>query len=147
MHVGTAQRTGTDNNHILTTPQVNVRCCTAPHVSQVAVLDEVQMLGDKARGWSWTRVLLGLPAAELHLCGDPAAAGLLEQLAAECSDQLSIRRYRCVLGRTHAQLGMKTAGSRVMLLVCGMGRCCSGASRRAEWLPDAEITLCCQFVL
>jgi hypothetical protein len=35
---------------------------------QVAVLDEVQMLGDAARGWSWTRALLGLPAAEVRDC-------------------------------------------------------------------------------
>lgn len=61
---------------------------------QVAVLDEVQMLGDRGRGWSWTRVLLGLPAAELHLCGDPAAEGLLKHLAAECGDTLSTQHYR-----------------------------------------------------
>jgi ATP-dependent RNA helicase SUPV3L1/SUV3 len=52
------------------------------------------MLGDKGRGWSWTRVLLGLPASQLHLCGDPAAADLLEQLAADCGDTLSVKRYR-----------------------------------------------------
>jgi hypothetical protein len=78
------------------------RVCTpaaaAACVLQVAVLDEVQMLGDRGRGWSWTRVLLGLPASQLHLCGDPAAAGLLEQLAAECGDTLDIKRYRCVGG-------------------------------------------------
>jgi ATP-dependent RNA helicase SUPV3L1/SUV3 len=63
-------------------------------VLQVGVLDEVQMLGDKGRGWSWTRVLLGLPAGQLHVCGDPAAAQLLEQLAAACGDQLTIKSYR-----------------------------------------------------
>jgi ATP-dependent RNA helicase SUPV3L1/SUV3 len=61
----------------------------------VAVLDEVQMLGDATRGWSWTRVLLGLPAAQLHLCGDAAAAGLLHRLAASCGDALVVERYRC----------------------------------------------------
>ena len=66
-------------------------CCA---VLQVAVLDEVQMLGDKGRGWSWTRVLLGLPASQLHLCGAPAAAQLLEHLAAACGDQLTIKSYR-----------------------------------------------------
>jgi hypothetical protein len=52
------------------------------------------MLGDKGRGWSWTRVLLGLPARQLHLCGDPAAGALLEELAAECGDDLTLKRYR-----------------------------------------------------
>lgn len=72
-------------------------CASAWTVLQVAVLDEVQMLGDKGRGWSWTRVLLGLPAAQLHLCGDPAAADLLGQLATSCGDQLTVKRYRCAV--------------------------------------------------
>lgn len=62
------------------------------------------MLGDRGRGWSWTRVLLGLPASQLHLCGDPAAAGLLEQLAAECGDTLDIKRYRSGRG-VHGWMG------------------------------------------
>jgi ATP-dependent RNA helicase SUPV3L1/SUV3 len=60
---------------------------------QVAVLDEVQMIADKSRGWSWTRVLLGMPAQQLHLCGDPAAAGLLQELAGNCADVLTVQRY------------------------------------------------------
>lgn len=58
------------------------------------MLDEVQMLADKARGWSWTRAVLGLPARSLHACGDPAATGLILQLAEDCGDQLSINRYK-----------------------------------------------------
>jgi ATP-dependent RNA helicase SUPV3L1/SUV3 len=61
---------------------------------QVAVLDEVQMIADKSRGWSWTRVLLGMPAQQLHLCGDPAAAGLLQELAGNCADALTVQRYK-----------------------------------------------------
>ncbi|KAF6256649.1 P-loop containing nucleoside triphosphate hydrolase protein [Scenedesmus sp. NREL 46B-D3] len=61
---------------------------------QVAVLDEVQMIADKSRGWSWTRVLLGMPAQQLHLCGDPAAAGLLQELAGNCADTLTVQRYK-----------------------------------------------------
>jgi ATP-dependent RNA helicase SUPV3L1/SUV3 len=61
---------------------------------QVAVLDEVQMIADKSRGWSWTRVLLGMPAQQLHLCGDPAAAGLLQELAGNCNDVLTVQRYK-----------------------------------------------------
>ncbi|KAL4437560.1 hypothetical protein ABPG77_003541 [Micractinium sp. CCAP 211/92] len=59
----------------------------------VAVLDEVQMMGDESRGWAFTRALLGVPAAEVHVCGDPAALPLLERIAAETGDALDVRRY------------------------------------------------------
>nr|GFD59215.1 helicase, C-terminal [Tanacetum cinerariifolium] len=38
-----------------------------------AVIDEIQMIGCRTRGFSFTRALLGIAANELHLCGDPAA--------------------------------------------------------------------------
>jgi ATP-dependent RNA helicase SUPV3L1/SUV3 len=62
--------------------------------AQVAVLDEIQMIADPTRGWSWTRVLLGLPAEQLHCCGDPAAAPVLQQLAQQCAEPLVVQRYR-----------------------------------------------------
>lgn len=46
----------------------------------VAVVDEIQMLGDRDRGWAWTRALLGLPAKEIHLCGEARALRLVENL-------------------------------------------------------------------
>eukprot|EP00878_Enallax_costatus_P026546 GHUV01028492.1.p1 GENE.GHUV01028492.1~~GHUV01028492.1.p1 ORF type:complete len:230 (-),score=5.65 GHUV01028492.1:1047-1736(-) len=61
---------------------------------QVAVLDEIQMISDKSRGWSWTRALLGLPARSVHVCGDPAATELIAQLADHCGDTLTVNRYR-----------------------------------------------------
>lgn len=35
----------------------------------VAVIDEIQMIADPARGHAWTRALLGLRAREIHVCG------------------------------------------------------------------------------
>ena len=32
----------------------------------VAVVDEMQLIGSEDRGWAWTRALLGLPAKEIH---------------------------------------------------------------------------------
>lgn len=52
-------------------------------VVEVAVLDEIQMIADESRGWAFTRALLGVPARTLHVCGDPAALPLLEQIVAE----------------------------------------------------------------
>ena len=37
---------------------------------EVAVIDEIQMIGDVERGWAWTRVILGIKAKRIHLCGD-----------------------------------------------------------------------------
>lgn len=67
-------------------------CCTAhcTAVLQVAVLDEIQMMGDAGRGWAWTQALLGLPARSLHVCGDPAALHVLRALVEECGDELEV---------------------------------------------------------
>ena len=37
---------------------------------EVAVIDEIQMCKDHQRGWAWTRALLGIPADEIHVCGE-----------------------------------------------------------------------------
>lgn len=59
----------------------------------VAVIDEVQMIGDEARGWAWTRALHGLAADEVHVCGSPAAVDLVRALAADSGDDFSVVRY------------------------------------------------------
>lgn len=35
------------------------------------------MIGDDSRGWAWTRALQGVPANEVHLCGDGSALPLV----------------------------------------------------------------------
>lgn len=60
---------------------------------EVAVVDEIQMIGDKDRGWAWTQALLGLKAKELHLCGEARAVPLIRELAASMGDKLSIHQY------------------------------------------------------
>lgn len=46
-------------------------------VDEVAVIDEIQLMRDPNRGWAWTRALLGIPADEIHLCGEAAAIDLV----------------------------------------------------------------------
>ncbi|KAJ8768473.1 hypothetical protein K2173_021626 [Erythroxylum novogranatense] len=58
-----------------------------------AVVDEIQMLGCKTRGFSFTRALLGISANELHLCGDPAAVPLIEEILKVTSDDVEVRHY------------------------------------------------------
>ncbi|XRB12656.1 ATP-dependent RNA helicase SUV3L, mitochondrial [Pseudoscourfieldia marina] len=62
-------------------------------VVDVAVIDEVQLLGDEGRGWAWTRALLGLPAREIHLCGDPSALGVVQRLCEITGDDLQVMQY------------------------------------------------------
>ena len=62
-------------------------------VYDVVVLDEIQMISDRERGWAWSRVLLGANAKELHVCGDAAAVPLLRRLVALTGDDLSVTEY------------------------------------------------------
>ncbi|KAF9032965.1 P-loop containing nucleoside triphosphate hydrolase protein [Panaeolus papilionaceus] len=61
--------------------------------SDVAVVDEIQMLGDPDRGAAWTDAVLGLPARELHLCGEETVIPIVEQLLRDTGDELIIQRY------------------------------------------------------
>ena len=49
-----------------------------------------QQIGDDARGWAWTRALQGLPANEIHLCGDGSALPLVRALAADMGEPLEV---------------------------------------------------------
>lgn len=60
---------------------------------QCAVIDEIQMVGCKTRGYAFTRALLGLAADELHLCGDSAAVALVEDIVKVTGDDLEIHHY------------------------------------------------------
>ncbi|RYE97753.1 MAG: hypothetical protein EOO41_03145, partial [Methanobacteriota archaeon] len=59
----------------------------------VAVIDEIQMIGDRQRGSAWTRAFLGVVAPEVHVCGDPAALPVLTSLVALCGDALEVQWY------------------------------------------------------
>ena len=63
-------------------------------VVDVAVIDEVQMLASADRGWAWTRALLGLPAAEIHVCGEQRSIELVRRLCGLCGDSLEVHEYQ-----------------------------------------------------
>ena len=54
---------------------------------ETVVIDEVQMLADKDRGWAWTQAIVGCPTKHLVLVGSPdiweVLRGLLERLGIE----------------------------------------------------------------
>ncbi|XP_038883919.1 ATP-dependent RNA helicase SUV3, mitochondrial isoform X2 [Benincasa hispida] len=58
-----------------------------------AVIDEIQMLGCKTRGYSFTRALLGLCADEVHLCGDPAVVPLIQEILKVTGDDIEVQYY------------------------------------------------------
>jgi ATP-dependent RNA helicase SUPV3L1/SUV3 len=59
----------------------------------VCVIDEIQMLGDKERGWAWTNAFLGVQAKELHLCGEVRTEQLVRSLCRAMGEKLIIHRY------------------------------------------------------
>jgi ATP-dependent RNA helicase SUPV3L1/SUV3 len=62
-------------------------------VYDIAVIDEIQMIGDLSRGNGWFTAVAGLPAHELHLCGEETAIPLVEKLLKNTGDELVVRRY------------------------------------------------------
>lgn len=59
----------------------------------VAVIDEIQMLADPARGAAWTRALLGLRCKEIHVCGGLEAKDIVKKLAKACGDEFQLHTY------------------------------------------------------
>jgi ATP-dependent RNA helicase SUPV3L1/SUV3 len=59
-----------------------------------AVIDEVQMIASSQRGFAWTRAILGLRCAEIHICGAINAKKLLIKILEDCGDAYEIIEYR-----------------------------------------------------
>ncbi|KHN34117.1 ATP-dependent RNA helicase SUPV3L1, mitochondrial [Glycine soja] len=59
---------------------------------QCAVIDEIQARCT-TRGYSFTRALLGIAADELHLCGDPAAVPLIQEILKITGDEIEVQFY------------------------------------------------------
>lgn len=59
----------------------------------VALIDEYQLISDESRGWAWTRALLGIPAREIHLCGDTSGIDLVKSLLLPTGDEVAVHHY------------------------------------------------------
>ena len=59
----------------------------------ILVIDEIQMIEDKDRGFAWTRALLGARCKEIHVCGGLEAEGILRRIADSCGDEFELRKY------------------------------------------------------
>ena len=80
-------------------PMAGLQACTVEMVNlsravDVAVIDEIQMIGDSQRGYAWTAAVLGVPAKEIHLCGEASAVDLVKRLAEACGDEVHVHHYQ-----------------------------------------------------
>ena len=88
-----------DERQYVDADKIKMSSCTVEmvNVSQdldVAVVDEIQMIGHEERGWAWTHAVLGLKAKELHLCGEERTVPLIRELAAAMGDDLRVHHYQ-----------------------------------------------------
>lgn len=60
----------------------------------ICVIDEAQMIGDKQRGWAWTRAIIGVLAPEIHICMAPEAKDIVIKLIKDCNDTYEIINHK-----------------------------------------------------
>jgi hypothetical protein len=88
---------------------------------EVGVIDEIQMVRDSARGWAWTRTVLGqkfvkffeeifsrkftifsqlcssysgMCVDELHICGEGSAIELVKEMLLDTGDEMEVKTYK-----------------------------------------------------
>ncbi|MDB6174070.1 MAG: helicase [Chthoniobacteraceae bacterium] len=57
----------------------------------VAIIDEVQMIADKDRGWAWTQAIVGVNAKLVILVGSPDAENVLREIASRLGEPLEVQ--------------------------------------------------------
>ncbi|MES2570560.1 MAG: helicase-related protein, partial [Verrucomicrobiota bacterium] len=57
----------------------------------VAIIDEVQMISDKDRGWAWTQAIVGVNAKLVILVGSPDAENVLREIASRLGEPLEVQ--------------------------------------------------------
>lgn len=56
----------------------------------VALIDEIQMIGDRDRGWAWANALIGIPAKKIYLTGSKDALESVEYLCDWLEEPLTV---------------------------------------------------------
>ena len=67
--------------------------CLLKTLDDVALIDEIQMLRCPDRGWAWTRALLGVPATEVHVCGEEAGIEIVKKILKSTQDTLEVKEF------------------------------------------------------
>ncbi len=61
---------------------------------ECAVIDEIQLLADPARGWAWAQALIGVPARSVIMTGSEDAIPLVEAMADYLEEPLRIQTFQ-----------------------------------------------------
>lgn len=91
---GEERRYAKDNNDAADHVSCSVEMVNLQNHYEVAIIDEIQLMRDLHRGWAWTRALLGIPADEIHLCGEAAAIELVNSICVSTGETVEVRRYK-----------------------------------------------------
>jgi ATP-dependent RNA helicase SUPV3L1/SUV3 len=67
-----------------------VECADFSRIVEVGLIDEVQLLDDRSRGWAWTAAAFGLPAKTLVMTGSPEALPLVQRIAEMTGEALEV---------------------------------------------------------
>ncbi|KDO33606.1 hypothetical protein SPRG_22092 [Saprolegnia parasitica CBS 223.65] len=110
-----------------------VEMCSAGQSYDVAVIDEIQMIGDPERGWAWTRALSCLQAKEIHVCGSMEAVDLVRKFAQVTGDEFELKTYE---RRSPLSIEKAALGSYAKIR---KGDCVVGFSRRRVFQIKHEI--------
>lgn len=80
-----------------------IEMCQLNQVVDVAVIDEIQMIADKARGWAWSQALIGVPAKHLILVGSPEALPLIMPVIETLGEEYEIQTFERKAPLTHRE--------------------------------------------
>jgi len=59
-----------------------------------AVIDEVQMIDDIDRGWSWVNAIIGTPAKEIYMTGSVNSLEAIKKIAIYLNESLEITKFQ-----------------------------------------------------
>ena len=84
----------------------------------VCVIDEVQMIDDRDRGWAWANAIIGAPAKEIIMTGSPNVKKAIIALAEYLGEELEIiefeRKNPLTLLETSTDMKSVEAGSAII---------------------------------
>ena len=89
----------TGEEQILTHSHPQIICCTIEMTNfsneyDIGIIDEIQMMDCKSRGFAWTRAYLQLNCSELHVCGDLRTLPLLQRISTTLNDVINVFKYQ-----------------------------------------------------
>jgi len=84
----------------------------------VCVIDEIQMINDRDRGWAWTNALIGAPAKKIFLTGSSDALNAVKEICEYLEEKLTViefeRKNELSVLRHPTDLGSIERGSAIV---------------------------------